>query len=151
MPAVSVKHNFEAAHRLPHLPGKCVSLHGHSWWAEITAEAPHNPKGDNLVVEFGAFKKAVRAWIDEHLDHGVMLGPEDPLVPILRDHDTKVYEIDGWPTVENVADRIAAVAQYELLPTLQRMPRTVISRVHITETHVNAATWTNPATIGARW
>lgn len=136
--AVTVRHNFETAHRLPHLPGKCQSLHGHSWWTAITVTAPH--LDDGLVLEFGPFKHAVRAWIDEHLDHGVMLGPTDPLAPLLQAHGTKVHEVAGWPTVENVAQLLADVAT-AALPELTHAPGATVTRVHVQETHVNAATW----------
>lgn len=141
MHAVTVRHNFETAHRLPHLPGKCQSLHGHSWWAEVTVDAPSLAAG--LVVEFGPFKQALRAWIDEHLDHGVMLDPDDPLVPVLRAHDCKVHEVAGSPTVENVAQLLADIAA-DALHELVRAPGARITRVRVAETHVNAATWTAP-------
>ncbi|MBC9731151.1 6-carboxytetrahydropterin synthase [Streptomyces sp. TRM68367] len=147
MRAVTVRHNFETAHRLPHLPGKCVSLHGHSWWTEVTVEAADlDPSG--LVVEFGPFKRELRGWIDANLDHGVMLCPDDPLVPVLRANACKVYEVDGCPTVENVAALIAATAA-EALDRLVRAPGAYVSRVHVQETHVNAATWTADPTEAA--
>ncbi|MEU0947664.1 6-carboxytetrahydropterin synthase [Streptomyces canus] len=144
---VSVRHNFETAHRLPHLPGKCTSLHGHSWWAEVTVAAPHLSRGD-LVVEFGALKKEFRAWVDEHLDHGAMLGAQDALVPVLRAHGSKVYEVGGWPTVEATAELLAHVAS-DILSGLPRTLGAYISRVHVTETHVNSATWEQPDPAGA--
>jgi 6-pyruvoyltetrahydropterin/6-carboxytetrahydropterin synthase len=140
MHAVSIRHNFETGHRLPHLPGKCQSLHGHSWWAEVTVEAPALAGG--LVVEFGPFKQQIRRWIDEHLDHGLMLGPSDPLLPLLAQHG-KVHQVPGWPTVENVAALIARVAD-DALDGLVRAPGARVTRVHVSETHVNAATWTAP-------
>ncbi|RLU81117.1 6-pyruvoyl tetrahydrobiopterin synthase [Streptomyces griseocarneus] len=136
---VTVRHNFETAHRLPHLPGKCVSLHGHSWWVQVTVSAPEPRAG--MVVEFGPFKQALRAWIDEHLDHGVMLGPDDPLVEVLRAHDCKVYEVPGWPTVEHVAALLAGVAD-QVLAALPRAPGARVTGVEVHETHVNAASWT---------
>lgn len=135
---VSVRHNFETGHRLPHLPGKCVSLHGHSWWTEVTVEAEQ--LGAGLVVEFGPFKNALRAWIDQHLDHGLMLGPDDELLPLLSQHG-KTYPVSGWPTVENVAALLARVAA-DVLEDLVRAPGARVTRVHVVETHVNAATWT---------
>jgi 6-pyruvoyltetrahydropterin/6-carboxytetrahydropterin synthase len=138
--AVVVKHNAETAHRLPHLPGKCVSLHGHSWWFEITVEAPTLGQ-DGLLVEFGPLKKQIRTWIDTHIDHGVMLGPQDPLLPLLRANDCKVHEVPGYPTVENVAAMLADVAA-DALERLAHAPGAHVSRVHVQETHVNAATWT---------
>jgi 6-pyruvoyltetrahydropterin/6-carboxytetrahydropterin synthase len=136
---VTVRHNFETAHRLPHLPGKCQALHGHSWWAEVTVAAPALSP-DGLVVEFGPLKKQLRAWIDEHLDHGAMLGAADPLLPVLRAHGSKVYEIEEWPTVEATAELLAHVAQ-AVLEDLVRAEGAHVSRVHVAETHVNAATW----------
>lgn len=138
MITVTVSHNFETAHRLPHLPGKCVSLHGHSWWVDITVSALGTR--DGMVVEFGAFKTVLRTWIDTHLDHGVMLGPQDPLVGPLRDADTKVYEVPGWPTVENVAVHLATVAS-DLLSAVAHAPGAHVSAVELRETHVNRAGW----------
>lgn len=143
---VSVRHNFETAHRLPHLSGKCESLHGHSWWAEFTVTAPELAAG--TVVEFGAFKRELRAWIDQHLDHGTMLGPGDPLLPVLRAENCKVYEVEGWPTVENVAELLALVAA-DVLTDLVRAPGAHVSRVRVSETHVNAATWEVPCPAAA--
>ncbi|MEV0016673.1 6-pyruvoyl trahydropterin synthase family protein [Streptomyces tendae] len=137
--AVTVRHNFETGHRLPHLPGKCQSLHGHSWWAEIAVTAPELSAG-GLVVEFGPFKKELRTWIDQHLDHGTMLGAQDPLLPLLAAHGCKTYMVDGWPTVEAVAELLAHVAQ-DALQDLVRAQGAYVSRVHLQETHVNAATW----------
>jgi 6-pyruvoyltetrahydropterin/6-carboxytetrahydropterin synthase len=142
--SVSVRHNFETGHRLPVLGGKCENLHGHSWWVEVTVEAPGNP---TTVVEFGAFKREVRAWIDEHLDHGLMLGTEDPLTGLLRPAG-KVFTFGAerlasdlaWPTVENVARLLSRVAE-EALVSLVRAPGAQVVSVKVNETHVNAATW----------
>lgn len=136
--AVAISHNFESAHRLPSLAGKCVSLHGHSWWAEITVEAPTTKAG--IVVELGALKKALRQWIDEHLDHGTLLGPDDPLVPILRSHQSKVYIVPGEPTVENVAALLADIASKALVG-LDSAPGARVSRVRLDETRANSAIW----------
>lgn len=139
--SVVVRHNFECGHRLPILAGKCQSLHGHSWWAAVTVEAPGQP---TTVVEFGAFKATLREWIDTHLDHGLMLGEEDPLCPLLSGYG-KVFpftaEHGSWPTVENVALLLAMVAT-DCLEALPRAPRSFVSRVEVNETHVNGAVWT---------
>jgi 6-pyruvoyltetrahydropterin/6-carboxytetrahydropterin synthase len=100
------------------------------------------------VVEFGPLKHAVRNWIDTHLDHGSMLDPGDPLVPLLRANDCKVYEVDGGPTVENVAALLARVTS-DVLTGLVRSPGARVSRVHVQETHVNAATWTADGMVSA--
>ena len=134
----TIRHNAEAAHRLPFIPGKCENLHGHSWWFEVTVEAPELAAG--IIVECGAFKAKFRQWVDEHLDHGAMLGPEDPLLPVLQGMGSKVHVVDGWPTVENVAVMVAAVAT-DCLQELVRAPGARVVRVDVQETHVNGAGW----------
>jgi 6-pyruvoyltetrahydropterin/6-carboxytetrahydropterin synthase len=160
--SVTVSHNFETGHRLPHLGGKCQSLHGHSWWAYITITSAKDPRY-GTVVEFGAAKRVLRAWIDEHLDHGVMLGAADPLIaPLAADGRCKVFvfgkeptsgrfgsePVDDparfartlpWPTVENVAELIGRVGWHLVQPLVDHDEFTVSCRV--TETHVNAAEW----------
>lgn len=140
---VTVRHNFETGHRLPHLPGKCQNLHGHSWWAAVTVgSVTVGPSG--IVIDFGSLKGAVRGWIDTQLDHGLMLGAEDPLVPLLSPRG-KVFqfgpELGDWPTVENVAALLADVTQ-EALYTLDADPGVAVLRVVVRETHVNEASWT---------
>jgi 6-pyruvoyltetrahydropterin/6-carboxytetrahydropterin synthase len=145
---ITVRHNFETAHRLPHLSGKCSSLHGHSWWAEVTVQAP-GLSSDHTVIEFGAFKAAMRQWIDTHLDHGTMLGADDPLVRPLTDdpHGCKVFVFGldwpraDWPTVEAVAALIAGQAWGWLASIHDQAPQAMVSRVRVTETHVNTAEW----------
>ncbi|MBM0203542.1 6-carboxytetrahydropterin synthase [Micromonospora sp. STR1s_5] len=144
---VAVRHNFETAHRLPHLDGKCQSVHGHSWWAELTLDAPYDPE-TGTVVEFGAAKARVRRWIDQYLDHGVMLGHRDELADVLPTYGCKVYRFGAdnpsaglpWPTVENVATLLARVGDQVLGDLGAR-----VTRCLVIETHVNAATWTRPA------
>lgn len=141
MHEITVRHNFETAHRLPHIPGKCTSLHGHSWWAKVTIGS-RVLSDSGLVVEFGPFKRLLREWIDRELDHGSMLGPADPLVPLLRAEGCKVYTMrDGWPTVEAVAGLIFSVAEEQLWAIENPGPDARVLRVTVHETHVNSASW----------
>ncbi|MBV2365563.1 6-pyruvoyl tetrahydropterin synthase family protein [Streptomonospora nanhaiensis] len=154
--AVAVRHNFETAHRLPHLAGKCENLHGHSWWAEVTVTAPRLAEG--TVVEFGSFKAGLRSWIDTQLDHGAMLGSADPLAKLLPDHGCKVFRFGAadprpaerfardlaYPTVEAVAELVARVAA-DLLAALPCAPGARVSAVCVSETHVNTAQWRETA------
>ncbi|MFF7788106.1 6-carboxytetrahydropterin synthase [Streptomyces sp. NPDC007991] len=143
MNLVKVRHNFESAHRLPQLGGKCTNLHGHSWWAEITVVGRLDDRG--VVVDFGVLKKSLREWIDTHLDHGAMLGAADPLVPALIADGTKLFLFGSsepskgleWPTVENVAELLARVTADRIAEA--GWTDVSVSRVQVTETHVNAA------------
>jgi len=146
--SVTIRHNFETGHRLPHLSGKCENLHGHSWWVEVTVATEVDT---DVVVEFGAFKKALREWIDTHLDHGLMLSVNDPLSQLLPGYG-KVFKFGedvpgnyltrdlGWPTVENVAHMLGRVAVHALLQQ-SRAQGASVTEVKVSETHVNAATW----------
>lgn len=150
--AVAVRHNFETGHRLPHLASPCVNLHGHSWWTTITITAPALHAG--VVTEFGAYKHGLRDWIDTHLDHGLMLGTSDPLTGVLAQHG-KVFRFGAhqpvggeahasdlaYPTVENVAVLLSRVAS-GLLMRLESAPGAQVTRVVVSETHVNQAEWT---------
>lgn len=145
--SITVRHNFECGHRLPHIGGKCTNLHGHSWWATVTVSSAEPLHG--MVVEFGGFKKGLRQWVDEHLDHGVMLGDQDPLATILPAFGkVLVFQPDqpgltqglAYPTVENVATLLSRVGQ-QVLGTVTRAPGAAVTQVDVQETHVNTATW----------
>ncbi|WP_343238562.1 6-carboxytetrahydropterin synthase [Streptomyces sp. SID13031] len=153
---MTVRHNFETAHRIPVLGGKCQNLHGHSWWCEITVSASET--ADGTVIEFGVLKREIRAWIDSWLDHGAMLGYSDPLYTALSAEGCKVfrfgagaasspperYALDlAWPTVENVAQLLANVAR-DIITSVPHAASSWLSAVKVNETHVNAASWTAP-------
>lgn len=144
--SITIGHNFEAGHRLPHLEGKCQSLHGHSFWADVTIEA-QGRLHEGIAVEYGQAKAFVRHWIDSGWDHGLILGEADPLVPILQPHG-KVYVLPNgkWPTVETLAEYLATMVDswcttWNRDPSRGDLPAIRCTRVRIQETHVNAAEW----------
>ncbi|MBP2325347.1 6-pyruvoyltetrahydropterin/6-carboxytetrahydropterin synthase [Kibdelosporangium banguiense] len=141
MHTITVRHNFETGHRLPHLPGKCQSLHGHSWWVAVTLRATELPE-DKVVVEFGTVKRLLREWIDDNLDHGVMLGKGDPLAELLAEYGN-VYVMPNWPTVEAVAELLGKVAR-DALAHIADTDGVQVAQVTVTETHLNQATWQPP-------
>jgi 6-pyruvoyltetrahydropterin/6-carboxytetrahydropterin synthase len=169
--AISVKHNFETAHRLPFLPGKCESIHGHTWWAEVRLMRIDLNEGlteDGLSVSFGEAKKVVRGFIDEFLDHGTMLGKHDTLLEAFVNEGTKVFvfgEPEGlnnviywdkrpWPTVEAVAHMLADELQ-EVFDELGRsgeidgLSGIWVDQVEVKEGPVNSALWV-PNGLGER-
>jgi 6-pyruvoyltetrahydropterin/6-carboxytetrahydropterin synthase len=157
MHAVTLRHRFEAAHRLPHLGGQCANLHGHSWRVATTIATPFHLSPGGTVVEFGVFKQTWRTWIDRYLDHTALLGHSDPLIAPLRDQHCRVHVFgagDGsgpqftsaeelWPTVENVARLLARVARHCLILCAEHVmtaPGPFVARVEVTETDTNTAT-----------
>lgn len=73
---------WDAGHRVLGHEGKCACLHGHRYAAEITCEAKQLD-GVGRVIDFGAVKTIVGAWIDKHWDHNMVLHQDDPLLKLL--------------------------------------------------------------------
>jgi 6-pyruvoyltetrahydropterin/6-carboxytetrahydropterin synthase len=99
---VSRQIDFCYGHRLLNYDGKCRYLHGHNGRAIITIESPKlDERG--MVLDFSDIKDVVSRWIDENLDHRMILHRDDPFVPLLREHGEPMYLIDVNPTAENIA------------------------------------------------
>jgi 6-pyruvoyltetrahydropterin/6-carboxytetrahydropterin synthase len=93
---------FCYGHRLLNYSGKCAHLHGHNGKAVITVEtAALDSLG--MVVDFSLMKKVIGQWIDETLDHTMLLHRDDPLVPELVKLKERHYLLDVNPTAENIA------------------------------------------------
>ena len=94
--------DFCYGHRLLNYDGKCRYLHGHNGRAIITLEAEDlDPRG--MVLDFSEIKEAVSTWIDENLDHRMILRRDDPAVPFMQDLGEPLYLLDVNPTAENIA------------------------------------------------
>ncbi len=62
---------FEAAHVLPHHPGKCARLHGHSYRFEVAVAGPLQSSGpaQGMVVDFDDLATLVGPLVVDRLDH----------------------------------------------------------------------------------
>jgi 6-pyruvoyltetrahydropterin/6-carboxytetrahydropterin synthase len=62
---------FEAAHVLPHHPGKCARLHGHSYRFDVAVRGALQTEGPatGMVVDFDELSAIVRPNVVERLDH----------------------------------------------------------------------------------
>lgn len=128
---------FDAAHRVLGHGGKCKYLHGHRYVVEVTVQSEElNSLG--MVVDFSCIKEKVGKWIDEELDHNVLLHKDDPLLLgyFYTDDETTPTGIDREPfvmrcnpTAENIAQMIYDKA-YELLESY----RARVIRVRVFET-----------------
>lgn len=109
---------FCYGHRLLNYDGKCRHLHGHNGRAVVVLEARTlDPRG--MLVDFGDIKREVQQWIDENLDHNMILCREDPLLPVLQERGERVYVIDVNPTAENIARLIFEHAVAAGLPVVE--------------------------------
>ena len=109
---------FCYGHRLLNYDGKCRHLHGHNGRAIITLETPTlDPLG--MVVDFSKIKRAVGGWIDENLDHRMLLHKDDPILPELRRQGEPVYLLDVNPTAENIAKLLFDFTKAQGFPVTQ--------------------------------
>lgn len=109
--------DFCYGHRLLNYEGKCRHLHGHNGRAVIALEAEElDERG--MVLDFTEIKTSVSRWIDEHLDHRMLLHRDDPAVPVLRELGEPLYLMDVNPTAENIARLIYEVTEQNGLPVV---------------------------------
>ncbi len=94
--------DFCYGHRLLNYAGKCRFLHGHNGRAEIVIESDTlDERG--MVLDFSDIKQVVSQWIDDNLDHRMILHRKDPAVDYLEQLGEPLYLIDHNPTAENIA------------------------------------------------
>lgn len=94
--------HFCYGHRLLNYEGKCRNLHGHNGKAVITVEAPRLD-ALGMVMDFSEIKRLIGQWIDETLDHKMLLHRDDPVIPELRRLGEPVVVLEVNPTAENIA------------------------------------------------
>lgn len=116
--SVSREIEFCYGHRLLNYEGKCRHLHGHNGKAVITLEASALDKR-GMVFDFAEIGRVVSHWIDEHLDHRVILHRDDPAVPVLQQMGEAVYLLNGNPTAENLAKLIFDFATQQGFPVVE--------------------------------
>jgi 6-pyruvoyltetrahydropterin/6-carboxytetrahydropterin synthase len=110
--------HFCYGHRLLNYDGKCRHLHGHNGRVVITLAAP-NLDALGMVVDFSRIKRVVNAWIDETLDHKMLLHKDDPVLPLLRQQGEPVYVMTVNPTAENIARLIYDFTAAEGFPVVE--------------------------------
>lgn len=123
---------FCYGHRLLNYQGKCAHLHGHNGRAEIVLAAP-SLNAQSMVADFSDIARIVQAFIDQNLDHRMLLHKDDPLVAVLRRADEPVYLMDADPTAEAIARLIYDFAAAQGLQ---------VGEVRLWETPTSVASYT---------
>src|SRR5207249_3958635 len=101
-----------------HYDGQCRHLHGHNGRVEIDIESVKlDARG--MVVDFADIKRILKAWIDETLDHRMLLNKADALVPTLHERGELYFLLDENPTAENIAKLIFNHARSRGLPVVE--------------------------------
>src|SRR3954468_25106620 len=109
---------FCYGHRLLNYDGKCKHLHGHNGRAIIALEAAALDDS-GMLVDFVEIKRKVQRWIDENLDHNMLLCRDDPILPVLQSRGERVFVMDTNPTAENIARLIFDRASAAGLPVVE--------------------------------
>jgi 6-pyruvoyltetrahydropterin/6-carboxytetrahydropterin synthase len=107
--------NFCYGHRLLNYSGKCRYFHGHNGKVEIRLAATKlDSRG--MVRDFTEIKHILHTWIDQNLDHRMLLNKKDPLIPVLKKAGEPLFLLADNPTAENIAKRIYEEAEKKGLP-----------------------------------
>jgi len=99
---VTKRIDFCYGHRLLDYDGVCKHPHGHNAVAEIDVRTDALDRR-NMVADFSDIKRLVKGWIDQELDHKMILRQDDPLVGPLRELGEPMYLLESNPTVERIA------------------------------------------------
>jgi 6-pyruvoyltetrahydropterin/6-carboxytetrahydropterin synthase len=109
---------FCYGHRLLDYDGKCRHLHGHNGRAVITLESDQlDERG--MVRDFSEIKRVLSSWIDENIDHKMLLRRDDPVLPTLRAAGEPVFVMETNPTAESIARLIFDVARAHGYPVVE--------------------------------
>ena len=110
--------DFCYGHRLLNYDGKCKYLHGHNGRAVIAIESPKlDARG--MVLDFSDIKRVVSQWIDDNLDHRMILRRDDPARALLEQLGEPMYLIDTNPTAENIAKLIYDYTKSQGFPIIE--------------------------------
>jgi 6-pyruvoyltetrahydropterin/6-carboxytetrahydropterin synthase len=122
---------FSYGHRLLDHNGKCRHLHGHNGLLEVDVSA-EQLDAMGMVVDFGFVNDVVRTWVNENLDHKMLLATNDPAVPVLQTLGEPLVLLDETPTAENICRLIWRAAREAGL---------ALSEVRLWETSTSRATY----------
>lgn len=123
--------HFCYGHRLLNYEGKCRYLHGHNGKVEIELEGEKLDK-KGMVRDFTDIGQVMKAWIDGHLDHRMLLRKDDPAISYLEKTQEPYYSMEENPTAESIARLIFDYAASQGLP---------VSKVTLWETESSFATY----------
>ena len=94
--------NFCYGHRLMEYEGKCRFLHGHNGRVEIELQS-EELDSIGMVRDFTEVKQVIQAWLDESMDHKMLLRSDDPIIPILTKLGEPLFIFKNNPTAEYIA------------------------------------------------
>ena len=94
--------HFCYGHRLLEYNGMCRYLHGHNAYLEIDISSNRLDQL-GMVDDFNEIKDKAKNWIDQHVDHKMLLCDGDPIIPALKELGEPYFLMAENPTAENIS------------------------------------------------
>jgi len=76
---ITREYGFDAGHRVMNQAFKCSSLHGHRYRTLLKFAFSETSDLD-YAIDFSEIKRVGAGWIDDHMDHGMLLNPKDEAI-----------------------------------------------------------------------
>ena len=119
MQLISRKGNFDSGHRVMNEKFKCFNVHGHTYLYELVFGFD-SMEDIGYNIDFKEIKRVGCQWIDDILDHGMLLNPQDR---VMREVCLKLgskfwlMSLNGSgkycnPSVENIAKEVFLAIEY---------------------------------------
>ena len=110
---ITRKGNFDSGHRVMNERMKCFNIHGHTYLYELSFEF-NEMEEIGYAIDFKEIKRVGCQWIDDILDHGMILNPQDTaLIETTKSYGSKLWlmSLNGKedycnPSVENIAKEV---------------------------------------------
>ena len=97
--------DFSYGHRLLNYEGKCCNFHGHNGKVEVELFS-EELDNQGMVLDFSEINSIIKEWINENLDHKMLLSKDDTMVKIMKENNEEVFVMDTNPTAEAIAKLI---------------------------------------------
>ena len=126
MPTIIRRMEFDAGHRVLRHESKCKHLHGHRYVCLLHVSCDrHEMDALGRVIDFGVVKDLVGRWIDDHLDHNMILHPEDPL---LKDQEFDGRFVSGIDFAKSLVGRHPFVMPADMPnPTAENIAQVILT------------------------
>lgn len=134
---ITRKGSFDSGHRVMNEAMKCFNLHGHTYLYQLTFSF-NAMEEIGYAIDFKEIKRVACQWIDDLLDHGMILNPMDTgVIRCAEDTGSKLWlmSLNGEgkycnPSVENIAKEVFLAMEY----LFEAYPCLIIKAVKIYET-----------------
>jgi 6-pyruvoyltetrahydropterin/6-carboxytetrahydropterin synthase len=124
---------YAIGHRVFRHESKCRHLHGHNFVFFLTAESVVDVGPDGLdpqgrVIDFGALKEGIGAWLERAWDHGVVLFDQDDeaIAAVRMVSGQKLFLLPWNPTAENLGRYLLQHVGPATLPKTVRLTKVVV-------------------------